>query len=135
MKKATFIASLSNGQTIYEGKGDFAQKVGELSPWQRLLSYVAEESLTITSLSITTPDGRRYNLPSASNSPKFHAFQNAPKPHEIDFSRRMAGNVMDNGKIEDEEHYAVLEARYEDGKKVQLWVAEAEPHHCWTLIV
>lgn len=133
MKKVLFTIGLSNGETITEEKGNFETIEGELSPWQRLLSYMAEKDVYITSLSLYTKDGQRWNLPSAGKNPKFKAFADAPKPTDFDFFRKMGGDVM-NGSVTKEEHYTVAEARYEDGTRIQVWV-DNETCKSWSMIL
>jgi len=50
--------SLSNGETFYEGKGNFEILAGEKSPWQRLKDYIQINELKITSLGIFTEDNK-----------------------------------------------------------------------------
>jgi len=135
MKRVLFQASLSNGEQITEEKGNFQTIEGALSPWQRLLVYLKEKNATITSLSLHTKDGQRWNIPSAGNNPKFHAISVAPKPVRYDFFRKMGADVMDtNGTLANEEHYSVVEAEYEDGTKMQVWVDE-KTCNSWSFIV
>jgi len=135
MQKVRWITSLNNGETLYEERGNFKTIKGELSPWQRLLVYIQDNSLEITSIALTYDERTRFNLPSAGKSPKFHAFSLAAKPVSFLFFRKLGGNVID-GQIDREtaDHFAVIEATYEDGNKIQLWVDEANGN-CWTLII
>jgi hypothetical protein len=121
--KVHWIAGLSNGETAHEGKGNFQIIEGELSPWQRLLRHIETNSLRITSLSLGTDDGRRWNLPSAGKNPKFHAFATAPRPTAYRMFRSAAMDVMD-GSGEWGDLYTCAEAEYENGTKMQVWVAE-----------
>ena len=135
IKKVRWIVSLSNGQTLYEERGNFKTIDGELSPWLRLLLYATENNLSITSIALTFDERTRYNLPSLGKNPKFHAFANAPKPIAFNFFRKMGGDVIE-GAIDQEtaDHFAVIEAQYEDGKVVQLWVDDSNGN-TWTLMV
>jgi len=132
-KKVRWITSLSNGETLYEERGNFKTIDGELSPWLRLLSYLEDNDLKITSIALTYDERTRYNLPSTSNSPKFHAFSEADKPVSFNFFRKYGGNVID-GSVDTAtaDHFTVIEALYEDGKTVQVWVDEANGNS-WTL--
>lgn len=134
-KKVRWIASLSNGETLYEERGNFKTIQGELSPWLRLLSYLTEKDLTITSIALTFDERTRYNLPSLSKSPKFHAFSTAAKPVAFNFFRKLGGNVID-GKIDPRtaDHFAVIEAQYESGQVVQVWVDDSNGN-TWTLML
>lgn len=78
--KALWCASLSDGSTHHEGKGDFKSAEGQLSPWRRLLAFASEKGLTVTSLSLCSEDGRNWSLPSAGRNPKFRAFAEAERP-------------------------------------------------------
>lgn len=133
MHKVLWIAGLSNGESIYEEKGNFATIKGELSPWQRLLSYIAEQGLTITSLSLYSADGRRWNIPSAGKNPKFKEFANAPKPVSFRMFRKLGADIV-NEKQVSQDLYTVAEALYEDGTKLQMWV-DNETMNAWSLII
>ena len=135
MKKVRWIASLSNGETLYEERGNFKTIEGELSPWQRLLLYINENELKITSIALTYDEKTRYNLISLSANPKFHAFSNAKKPEGFNFFRKLGGDVID-GKIDrvTADNFSVIEAIYKDGRKIQLWVDDNNGNS-WTLMV
>jgi hypothetical protein len=134
MQKVHFIAGLANGETITEGKGNFAIIEGELSPWNKLLFYLAEQQTKITSLSLATSDGKRWNMTSAGKNPKFKAFADAPKPAEYRMFRKMGGDVMSTGEVTEQEHFTVAEAIYENGIILQLWVSE-DGQTAWSLII
>ena len=135
IKKVRWIASLSNGQTLYEERGNFKTIDGELSPWLRLLSYATENNLSITSIALTFDERTRYNLSSLGKNPKFHAFAQAAKPVAFNFFRKLGGDVID-GKVNAEtaDHFGVIEAQYESGQVVQVWVDDANGN-TWTLMV
>lgn len=137
MQKVLFTVSLANGETIAEGKGNFQVIEGALSPWQRLCEYLVEKQTTITSLSLYTADGRRFNLPSAGKNPKFHALHSAPVPTDFRFFRKAAADIEPSGtaKSEFNDLYAVIEARYESGVVLQTWVCEADPSKSWSFIL
>lgn len=135
MHKVHWLVGLSNGENHKEGKGHFQIIPEELSPWQRLLCYCAERKLTITSISLGTDDGRRWNLPSAGKNPKFKAFADAPKPAAYNMFRKVGFDVLKNGERSgDEDRYAVIEARYEDGMALQVWVDD-ETLASWSMVV
>lgn len=133
MHKVQWIVGLSNGETITEGKGNFAEVTGELSPWQKLLAYVQEKGVTITSLSLYTADGKRWNLPSSGKNPKFHAFSIAKKPTGYKMFRKVGADIM-NGKPVNEDLFTCAEAQFEDGSRLQIWVDESS-EKSWTLIL
>lgn len=133
MHEVHFIAGLSSGETITEGNGNFQIIKGALSPWQRLLRYCEETGAHITSLSLATADGKRWNLPSAGKNPKFKAFADAPKPITYRFFRKMGGDVM-TGRVTNEERYAVAEAHYQNGTTLQVWV-DKQTQNAWSLFL
>lgn len=128
-----WVCSLSNGQTLYEGKGDYQE--GGLSPWLKLKKYLEENrEVFITSLSLYTDEGHRWNLPSAGKQPKFRELEKCEKPLKYTFFRK-AGMDMDmGGGNRETERYAVIEASYKD-YKIQVWVREEKPHASWSLIL
>lgn len=132
MYRIRFIAGLSNGETVTEGKGLFAETTGELSPWRKLLSYCEQHGLTVTSLSLAAGDGRRWSLPSAGKNPKFKAFAEAEKPARYAFHRALGVDIIGASTTSDGFHF--IEAIYEDGRKLQVWVAERPPHANWSVV-
>ena len=137
-----WIVSLSNGETIYEGKGKYIEKEGDLSPWQRLLRHLFDAKAVITSLSLYTDDGQRWNLPSAGNNPKFRIYESAPKPIDFNMFRAIGADVGGKNLSEDEikemeksgDHFTAAEAVF-DGLRIQIWVNEKNPKVSWTLAV
>lgn len=133
-----FQVSLSNGETFFEGKGNYQDLPGLPSPWQRLIRYTAENKLLITSLSLYTKDGRTFNLPSSGRDPKFRPFALADKPIDFNVCRYMARehDIVDNKvqNTEVSEWFTVAEAIYPD-YKLQLWVDERNTKNAWTLLV
>lgn len=122
MHKVLFTVSLSNGETIHEERGNFKRIKGALSPWERLLSYIRDNDLKITSLALYHPDGRRWNLPSSGNSPKFHAFSEADKPLDYAFCRKAGiDKCSTTHETLSEDIYAVGEVIYSD-HIIQVWV-------------
>lgn len=127
--KSKWKASLSNGETFYEDKGVYAFVLGEKSPWQKLLLYIKDNNLQITSLGIYTDDNRAFNLPSSGNNPKFSIFSQHAKP--ISFTMFKASAISVSGP-NDEENFIVVEANYEDGN-LQMWVPLYNPDNCWCI--
>lgn len=133
-----FQVSLSNGETFYEEKGKFVTVPGELSPWNKLLKYISENKVLITSLSLYTKDGRTFNLPSAGRDPKFRPFVVAEKP--IDFClKRYLGREMDIEnlkvvKIGPSDWFTSIEAVYPN-YKLQIWVDENNTQNSWSLVL
>lgn len=133
MHKVLFTVGLSNGETVYEERGNFKRLSGALSPWERLKSYIQDNSLEITSLSLYKADGTRWNLQSAGGSPRFHAFADGAKPSGYSFFRRAGIDKNPNtGETISSEVFAVVEAIYES-YSVQLWVND-ETGNSWILV-
>lgn len=130
--KIMWSVGLSNGENAYEEKGEFCTITGELSPWQRLVKYMGENGLTITSLSLYTNDGRRWNIPSAGKNPKFKAFCDAPQPIGYKFFRKF-GQDQTGPNAGKEDHFSCIEAQYENGMRLQVWVDEATGNS-WSMI-
>lgn len=130
--KVHWIVGLSNGETAHEYKGNYTVITDELSPWQRLKRYTEENGVHITSLSLGTDDGRRWHLPSAGKNPKFRAFT-AEQPVGYRMFRMAAQEVRKDGVGDWGDLYTCIEATYEDGRKLQVWVAE-ETGASWTMI-
>lgn len=131
--------SLSNGETLFEDKGNFCEVEGEPSPWQKLLLYMAEKRAVITSLSLYSDDGGHWNLPSAGKNPKFRAFFEAPKPIDFDCYRAMGTDFLrgqEDNKFRPQEPdlFTVARAIYANGRKIEIWVDENNPRNCWTLM-
>lgn len=136
-----FIASLSNGETVVEGKADFKYIDGNHTPWIRLVRYATENKLDITSLSLFTPDGRTFTLPSRGKNPKFKAFDDADKPLDYQIDRklgreqkgvRMPNGGVELGKVEIKGHFTVGVAYFAD-HKVEVWVDEEDTRNSWYL--
>jgi hypothetical protein len=136
-------ASLSNGETFYEGKGnfdpeklvvkdegpsdDFNAAYGGLSPWRALVKYIKDNDLKITSLSLYTHDNHNYHLPSAGTNPQQKEFVKYGKPTDFTFFRAsMSGGITSN--------HTVAEAIYED-YSIQLWVDTKNPSNTWCITV
>lgn len=122
MHQVLFTLGLSNGETIAEEKGNFQRIDGELSPWERAKRYIATEGVSITSFSLYTRDGRRWNLPSAAKNPKFKMIADAMVPVSFNFFRQAGIDVSAEGMQLETEIFAVAEARYQDGEVMQIWI-------------
>ena len=129
--KLKWKVGLSDGTNFIEGESPFEKTRGELSPYLKLLQYLKEKELSITSLCIT--DGKKtFNLPSNGKNPKFRAFVNNQRPQGYNFFRMIGGNIGDGKGIR--EVFAVAEAIYSN-YKLQLWVDEKNTDNCWVLVV
>jgi len=138
--KILWQVSVNNGETFQEGKGQFQELDGELSPWNRLLEYLKMWKLEITSLSLVNPaNGTTYNLPSKGKNPNFRPFREAQKPlfygmYRCVASERMREDTSEEfGAPETKEWYTVIKAQYPE-YTLQLWVSEMNPKDSWTLV-
>lgn len=125
--------SLSNGETLYEGKNDFIEIEGAKSPWQRLNAYRLENRASITSLFIYTDCGKVYNLPSLAKNPKFRAFAGDFKPFDFTLERHLGTNPGSGGT----DHFTSICAFYNlNGVilKLSLWVDEKNVAHSRSLL-
>jgi len=136
-----FQISLSNGETFFEGKGPFKEIPGEKSPWQKLIDYLVENKVEITSLALYTDEGRRFTLPHAGKNPKFAPQIKGDFVLPIDFHLfryiEQDLKVTPTGEITDRRTaalFTVAEAIYPD-YKIQLWVDEHDHNNCRVLIV
>lgn len=132
--KVKWQVSLANGQTFFEGKGDFVEVPGELSPWQKLVRYQAANKTHITSLALFTDDGHTYNLPSAGKNPKFREFEDLPKPIDFEVCRHLSRDVdMTGAVIGTVGWFTVAIAEYAT-YELQLWVDEQNTQNMWCLV-
>ena len=139
-----FIASLSNGQTIVEGKGEWCWADGLKSPWNRLVRYAAENELNITSISLFTTSGATFTMPPMGGKPRFKGYTNqTPEETPIDFEVKrflardldvsIQNNVGSVDKTEIAEFYTIAEAIYKDFT-LQLWVNELNTRNSWVVM-
>lgn len=130
--------SLSNGEIFFEDKGEFEIIPGENSPWLRLCHYIDTNKLDITNLALYTKDGRIFNLPSAGKNPKFRPNLSGEslKPIDFLFFRYIDGTISYTGNMDKiNDHFAVAEAVYPGGKRIQLWVDEQNINNTWVRFV
>lgn len=142
--KVQFIASLSNGETIIEGKNDWCWIDGQKSPWNRLIRYSVDKKLTITSLSLYTPSGATYTLPPIGRKAKFAGYSNRSEneiPVDFEVKRFIARDMKIAGikndlkieKVNILEFYTIAEAIYKNFT-LQLWVDENNQKNSWSVI-
>jgi len=127
--KVKFVVGLSNGESLVEGVGILEKKPNELSPWHKLQSYLKENSLTITSMSLnvkTEIGNRHYHLPNSKS--KFQG----KVPNSYNCFRRGAIDGLTGAS--GYELYTVAEAIYDDFK-VRLYVSEIDPDKCWVNVI
>ena len=132
--KALWTASLSNGETVHEEKGEYKRIDGEPSPWVRLCLYIAEKNLSITSLAVYSQDGRRFNLPSTGTNPRFAAFSENEPPIGFNMFRKIGVDFIGGKETQGRDIFTVVEAAYESGLTLQMWV-DNRTLNAWTLIV
>ena len=125
--------SLSNGETIYEEKGNYKRIAGELSPWLKLEYYIDKNNLNITSLCLYTRSGQTFNLPSTSNNPKFNRFKHSRKPISYKVQRAIAHDISLTGKPVVSDHFTIAIAEYET-YTLEMWVDEKNTNNSWVLI-
>lgn len=141
--KISFLVTLSNGEKVIENRGDYRWIDGQPSPWNRLITYVAKNKLSISWLGLVTEDGQVYNLPMSGGKSRFAEF-NKPdsiKPNYYEVKRFLARDmdvVAENRRanIQDVrvvEFYTIAEAIY-TGFTVQLWVDEIHPKRSYTVV-
>jgi len=116
-----WIAGLSNGETIIEGKGICEAVKGELSSWWKFRAYLKEKNLTINSFGIWAGD-RHFNLPSS--KPRFRG----EVPLGYNCFRYVEQDVLVGEGKKDE--YICAEAIYKDFK-VQQFVDINDPTKSW----
>lgn len=134
LHKALFKVSLSNGETLFEGKGDYQEIEGQPSPWLRLLLHLRDTGAYITSLSIYA-EGRRYNLPPmGKGGPRFTAFDQCPRPVGFAFFRKLGQDMnAEKENVGAEDIFAIAQAQMQDGTFLEIWVSNDNPDHTWTL--
>ena len=125
-----WVAFLSNGETIVEGKGIASLVTGEDSPWHKLQGYIKRNALVITGLSLWIGD-RHYNLPS--NNPKFQG--EVPKGYNFFKRGAMDADILGGGAVGGmvrryDLEYVCIEAIY-DNYKVQIWVDGMDNNKSW----
>lgn len=128
-KNVRWHAGLSDGTNVEEGDAGYEACEGEISPWRRLVAHCEARNLKVTSLSLRS--GKlAWTLPSASSSPKFREFAGARKPVSFRHFAKVGRDVIGGNPAE--QRLEVVEAAYDDGSKLQIWV-DAKTNNSWTL--
>ncbi len=126
--RARWVAGLSNGETIMEGKGNFTEIKGRLSPWRRLDQYMMIKKVKMTSLSIHM-DGRIYNLPSLNTE------NGGEQILSYNHYRRIIGDISESGDTKLRKQYIGIEAVYKK-YKLQILVDESGKNKsAWTNLI
>ena len=127
--------SLSNGETLFEGRGDYKEIPGELSPWQRLQNHLVVVKAEITSMGLLCENYTRYNLPSRGTNPKFHEFHSQEKPLDFELRRKVGQDRTPQGEaIGEPDLFTTAVAIYPD-YELQIWINEKNPEVAYSLVV
>lgn len=126
--------SLSNGETLYENKGDYKRIDDLLPPWERLMLYICDNNLEITSLNLYTDSGRTFHLPSSGKNPKFKIFATEIKPLFFDFSRNFEIEIRPKVSTRTLTTYSIAWAVYPEFI-LQLWVKNGDHDTSWVTIL
>lgn len=65
MEDFKWIATLSDGETIVEGEGNWGIQPGKRLPWARLCEYAQENNLSITDLYLLLDGEQEIHIPSS----------------------------------------------------------------------
>lgn len=130
--KINWTASLSNGASFFEGKGEFAELEGAKSPFQKLIDYTIDNQVEIRSFGLYC-DKKVWMLPSLSPRYQIGMLDKELKPLGYNLFRYVdadlnGNNADENGTIHIEKRdikswWTVAEAIYPDFK-LQIWVNE-----------
>lgn len=130
-RKAAFVATLSDGSTVVEGKTDgFTHEPDLRQPWVRLCSFAAEEGLHLTSLRLNL-NGRTIHLPKEQLH-RFNLDTRQPEAYAIQYYLELedplSGSPAQSNFVDYialYEDFAVHYIQEIDGNKS--WVAVTEP--------
>lgn len=139
-----FVASLSDGTVVTEGRNGWEWIDGQPSPWTRLITHTAKNNISINSVSLATPDGASFTLPPMTGKPRFTGYAGIKpeeRPFDYDVSRRLirdmdVGVINDRAEIEKstiKEFYTYVTAFYKDFN-VELWVNEMDLRSSWLVL-
>jgi hypothetical protein len=144
--KARWLVSLSNGETAIEGKTPYEEILGELSPWQRLIRYIALNKLRITTIRIQVEVDnlpvRTFNLPSLSPKAKWGNLKPI-LPTGFNYFRRVEQTLTPESIDETgmhglhptgEAHFIEIHAYYPEFTLVTI-VDEDTGNESWSLII
>lgn len=133
-----WLASLSNGETLVEGKGLLEEIKGEPSPWAKLIAYINANNLHITGLRVQVKKDseptKTYNLPSfnitkSGTHEKWNTV-NPITPNSYDHYRWVTKAITDSSPTQ---RHIEIRAIYDDFF-VSLFVDELEGNECWTVV-
>lgn len=119
--------SLSNGDTVHEGAGDYEEIQDDLSPWNRLQKHIENNALTITALWLWHPDGHRWVLPGAGGIDLRRA--HSANPTSVSCFRAFK-SFSDHTE---DEVYTVARAEFGIAA-VEMWVSEKDHRRSWVVV-
>ena len=137
MVKTKWLAALSDGTMAVEGVAPFAEVKDELSPWQKLLAYLAEHDVHITGMRVQVSKcgeaTRTYNLPSFNKTPEGNHEKWVtlyPRdPASYTYRRWVTCSLT----TKEERHHIEVCAHYADFS-VSLFVDEDEGNESWVVV-
>lgn len=106
---ATWVATLSNGETAVEESGKWTINPGEPLPWVRLCYFLADNDLHLTSLRLNIK-GRTIHLPRA-NFDKFELNSKTPNYYSLSYKMEVTMD-MSGGPVE-QQVFVDLAAHYD----------------------
>lgn len=110
--KATWVATLSDGDTAVERVFPFDEREGERTPWVRLCNYASEEGLFLTSLRLNY-NGRTIHMP-RDNFNKFGYDGLTLTPTHYSLSYHIEGDLRLDGTPMEQSLFVDMAAHYEE---------------------
>jgi hypothetical protein len=108
--KGTWIATLSNGDTVAEHTGNFEFLEGEPTPWVRLTHFVGDNQLHLTSLRFNF-NGRTVHMPRTKLDKFGFAERNRP-PAYYSLQYHHEAEMDMTGELKNREFFVDLAAHY-----------------------
>lgn len=105
-----WVATLSDGSTVVEHEGEYAQVPGERKPWVKLVQFAGQNKLHLTSLRLNFR-GRTVHLPRA----KFDRFDfndKAVAPLSYSLQYHLEAEMGPDGSFGNEHRFVDLAAHY-----------------------
>ena len=137
MVRTKWLAALSDGTTAVEGIAPFADIQDELSPWNKLLTYLEVNNLHITGMRIQVSKPgeatRTYNLPSFNKTPKGNHEKWAKLFPRDPSGYRYGRWLTCSSTTEEDRHQIEIRAEYADFA-VSLFVDEDEGNESWVVV-
>lgn len=108
----SWIATLSDGTTAVEHRGDWTVQPGEPTPWVRLTYFLGDNDLFLTSLRLNF-QGRTIHLPRA-DFDKFNYLDRTIDPLYYALSYHLEAEMDMNGAAIEQAVFVDLAAHYQD---------------------